>query len=512
MFASTVRTALQWMTPRAGRKLPAAAWEHQSFELHDIGTQRAAAVALKEPKYWAGRIDDACKEVPLRTWVIEIGIGADESGDVLFGTRLICVTRGADAPFTRSVPSFVRRLLRSGAELDQRLVVQRPTIVESRQDVDELLHLLEAKERSSDVLVFSLPENSDDPTTAAASATLVAEKLFGVAHVFVITGKASYYLTDRVGRELSVFMQAVRIYRPGFHAWLDQGERHPLFLPNRIASWANEGPAGFETWLVDRCLWETVHGLGRNDRLPAFNTVRQLAAKEERTTLKEAGGSNEELLRLFESDNDQLRSEIQEQKDVYDGLLAVAEKLRDDALHSADAAKAQALERQHRLRQLELRVAELEGNRETPIPSTFDGFEEWCQENLRGAVEVTGRAIQGVRKSDFHDPAFVYKVLMLLRDLYVPMRVDPSPERRLAYEGALQELQLEESGTGDGVKYAADSYSVQYGGTRRPLDRHLKGSNSRDRRFGFRLYFFWDDEGEVVVVGWLPSHLDNRLT
>jgi hypothetical protein len=90
------------------------------------------------------------------------------------------------------------------------------------------------------------------------------------------------------------------------------------------------------------------------------------------------------------------------------------------------------------------------------------------------------------------------------------MRVDATPDRREAYAQALKQLQLEESATGDGVKYAADLYSVQYGGARRPLDRHLKGSDSRDRRFGFRLYFFWDEDEQVAVVGWLPSHLDNR--
>ena len=62
------------------------------------------------------------------------------------------------------------------------------------------------------------------------------------------------------------------------------------------------------------------------------------------------------------------------------------------------------------------------------------------------------------------------------------------------------------------MKFAADLYSVQYGGSRRPLDRHLKGGISRERRYGFRLYFFWDDESQLVVVGWLPSHLDNRAS
>ncbi len=92
------------------------------------------------------------------------------------------------------------------------------------------------------------------------------------------------------------------------------------------------------------------------------------------------------------------------------------------------------------------------------------------------------------------------------------MRIDGGSDKKTAYEAALAKLQLEDSATGDGVKFAADIYSVQYGGQRRILDRHLKGSDSRDRRYGFRLYYIWDDEGQVVVVGWLPSHLDNRAS
>ena len=49
-------------------------------------------------------------------------------------------------------------------------------------------------------------------------------------------------------------------------------------------------------------------------------------------------------------------------------------------------------------------------------------------------------------------------------------------------------------------------------GTKRELDRHLKKGNSRNSRHCFRLYFFWDDEDEQVVVGWLTSHLDTRQT
>ena len=50
------------------------------------------------------------------------------------------------------------------------------------------------------------------------------------------------------------------------------------------------------------------------------------------------------------------------------------------------------------------------------------------------------------------------------------------------------------------------------GGRPRVLDWHLKRGESRERTRCFRLYYFWDDETQCAVVGWLPSHLDNSLT
>jgi hypothetical protein len=361
-------------------------------------------------------------------------------------------------------------------------------------------------------VVFTLPERSTKIAEAAASAADVHNKLQTAAHVFVVTGPATYFLTDAVGRELSVFHQGVRIYRPGFRAWLDQPSNHPLVLPRRIAGWGGEGPPAFESWLVDQVLANTVHGGKREERLPSFTTVRQAATQLERATLRSAGGTDAELLKLFEQDNEQLRAEIKEQREQYDGLLVAAETEREAAIRDANAAKAQALERLHRLRLLEQRLAVTVDRSTAPIPESLDGFEDWCRANLVGAVELVGRAFQGVRKSDYHDPQFIYRSMLLLRDYYVPMRVEGTPQRRQAYETALQYMQLDESPTGNGIAYAPELYSVQYGGARQSLDRHLKGSNSRDRRFGFRVYFFWDEEGQVAVVGWLPSHLDNRAS
>ncbi len=512
-FTESIKHILRWMNRRAGRSLPEAAWQGQSFELTDIGAQRTAAVALPEHQFWAARLDDADKTVPLRTWVTEIGVGMEANGDTLFGARLICVTRGTHELFQRTVPGFVRAIMSDGpAEVDGVPLTRDVPVISNADEVDQLVGLLESPHRQADVLVFALPDGSSNPSEAAASANSVHDATLGAAHVYVLAGPASFLLTDRVGRELSVFRQAVRTYRPGFRAWIDEPSRHPLALPDRIASRDKAAPGEFERWLVNLSLGNSAHAPGREDRLPSFNTVRQLAAQLERERLRKAGGTDAELIRLFEQDNEQFRNDLQEQKEQYDGLLLAADAEREAAIQEANAAKAQALERLHRIRQLEKKIAESAAPLATPIPDTLDDFETWCKEHLAGSVEIANRAYQGVRKSEFHDPQFIYHALLLLRDQYVPMRIEGTPERRRSYEEALDALQLEDSATGEGVKFSADLYSVQYGGTRRPLDRHLKGSDSRDRRYGFRLYFFWDDEGQVVVVGWLPSHLDNRAS
>lgn len=79
---------------------------------------------------------------------------------------------------------------------------------------------------------------------------------------------------------------------------------------------------------------------------------------------------------------------------------------------------------------------------------------------------------------------------------------------------ALAELGLEESASFSRSRAGeqGDEYFVRFGERRRELDRHLKGSNARDERRRFRLYFFWDEDSQQVVVGWFPSHLSTRLT
>ena len=505
---------LSWMANRVGKPLPKNAWKGDSFEIYEVGAQRAAAVMLDEPEYWAARLDDADKSIPQRTWVTEVGIAKKSAKQFLFGARLVCTTRGENPRFSRTLPGFVRQIIEQGdATLDGVRVKDRPWIVRDEQAVDQLVNLLQKPTRRANVIVLSLPESSENEEETIISASDLCRQTLGAAHVVVITDPATFHLSDRVGKQLSVFQQAVRTYRPGFDALMDERFSHPLGLRQRILDWSG-GPSTYAEFLVDSTLSDTVKRADLESEVPSYAQIRRFAARRRLKLARASNATERELLDMFEHDNARLISELEELKETSDSLLATAEQERDVAQAMEASAKSRALSLRSRIEALEAALNN-QGVSEAPsIPETLVNFEKWALQNVSGAVELHPRALRGVKESQYSIPQLLYQSLLLLRDYYVPMRRHGGINRKRAYEKACQELGLEETRSFSSTSFGeqGDTYFVNYAGQRRMLELHLKRGNSRESRHCFRLYFFWDDDAEQVVVGWLPSHLETRAT
>jgi hypothetical protein len=516
VFDETRNAVLRWLDNRAGSRLPNNAWEGDSFELEEVGAQRTAAVTVSDPHYWAARLDDADRYVPQRVWTTEIGIGEHARGTVLVGARLFCSTRGDLVPFNRSVPGFIRQIVEGQpAELDGHSISTRPRVIATEEDVDDLVGLLISPVRTCDVIVFSLPERSTDPLETAASASEVALRTIGGAHVTILTGPASYMLTDRVGKEFSVFHQGVRTYRPGFNPNQDEPFSHPLALPSRIAAWPDDGARAYERFLVAQALARTVSRSDIENKLPSFAAVRRVAAQIRISAAQDGGSSTSDLLKLAEEENERLRKALDEEKDTSDGLLKVAEDERSRMEAEADQLRANNRHLRCRIQQLEEQSRSNGGTySDIDVPSTLGNFEDWCTRHLAGSVEMHNRAFQGIKRSEFAQVPLIYKSLLMLRDYYVPMRRNGGLERLQAFEQACETLGITEEPTFTGPRLGeeGETYLVRFSGRLVELDRHLKKGISREPRFCLRVYFFWDAKGEQVVVGWLPSHLDTRIT
>lgn len=512
-FSKAQREILKWMSARAGPQLPPQAWEGASFELEEIGAQRTAAIALDQPKYWAARLDDADKVVAQRVWTTEIGIAEEPSGNVLVGARLVCSARGDNPAFIRTVPGFVRGIVQNcDVYIDSRRIDDQPWLIHDEDSVDALVSLLAKKNRRNNVIVYSLPEGSVEPSEVLGSPENLAKRLAGVAHVAVITSPASFALTDIVGKEFSVFRQAIRTYRPDFDWRLDEPFRHPLGLPERVSKWPNGGLAAYEGVLISQALAATVFLEDRERELPSFAMVRRAAAEIRRATADHQEKPERDRLELADAEISELKQSLDEERETLTGLLKVAEEERDQAIGEAEQLDATAVHLRHRIEQLEskLREAQLE----VSIPSSLDGFESWASENLSGYVVLHNRALRGAKDSVYDDTSLIYKSLLLLKNEYVAMRRHGGLDLKESYEKKCQELGITEEATfaGDRSGEEGDTYFVRYSGRRVELDRHLKKGNSRDPRYCFRLYFFWDERTQQAIVGWLPSHLTNRAS
>lgn len=516
LFAATIKQVLLWLKNRAGRALPQAAWDQKSFELESIGAQRTAAVALDSPRYWSARLDDADKHTAQRTWVTEIGIGVTDAGEVLFGARLTCTTRGDDVPYDRSLPGFVFSIIeRSKADvlLDGRVIQKKPVPVRTEDEVNALVDLLESPQRRHPVILFSVPEGINDPAQVAANADFVTEKTRGAAHVFVLTSEASFAFTEAVGRKMSVYRQSVRLYRPGFRRWKDDAYDHPVTRVEGIQALRTqhpEKPKFFEHWLVSQALAVTAYRPDREEQLPSFEDVRRQAAKMQRRTVQEQGGTDTDLLQMAYDEIARLEADAQKEKETYEGLLQASEQEREQLESARNNAVAEGHALRAHIARLEKQLTDV-GSR-TPIPQDLREFETWCQQHLTGSVTLHSRAFRGVKQSVYENPSLLYEALLLLRDGYVPMRRGASPDAKAWFETERTRLKIDNSKVGEATKTHPEQYTIDHAGSRKVLDWHLKHGASREATRCFRLYYFWDEDTQTVVVGWLPSHLDNGMT
>jgi hypothetical protein len=112
-FEGVQALILDWLREKAGQGLSDAMLRGETDSLDPLGAQRVETVALADPLLWAARQDFQDERVPRRSWVTEAMLAPAGADSLLLGFRLHCVTLGDPAPFSRSVPRFMREVARN---------------------------------------------------------------------------------------------------------------------------------------------------------------------------------------------------------------------------------------------------------------------------------------------------------------------------------------------------------------------------------------------------------------
>ena len=238
---------------------------------------QAVRISNDEMDYWCARLDDNDKDVAGRVWTTELTV-AHKLSDArpVFGLRQIVTTPEDEPAFTPALPGVIRQLAETpGLERNRRPITQKPTIVSTESEVDALIDLVQDKSRIMPVYVLTLGEGITETSDAIIEPFEFARRCVAIAHVVVLTGPASYCLTDKVGKTLSVFNRAIRTYRSSFD-YSDSPFDHPLALSHAISNWNEVGPTAFADFLVDRAAAESLRH-SRDDRdLPVFSAVKKM--------------------------------------------------------------------------------------------------------------------------------------------------------------------------------------------------------------------------------------------
>lgn len=506
--STEVRTSAQlqvlsWLKGKKGIPIPASAMSGQSWDYESPDSARTVEIETSHG-LWAMRFDDPCNEVVGRIWRVELAIAdTQDSGPALGCTLSVLVPAGAPATIPPSVPAVVRDIARTiGLRDDGRELNGSTWQVERPVDVDRLIKLVESPTRNRAVVVVS----RNPGMRSFADASRIGQELAGIAHVVELDPSSTYELSRRFGKPLSVFGDAIRVYRTGFDSDNDSRYRHPLFLAD---NWADRLHSLRWALRFD-AIQETIARPDEARDLPSFSLIRRVAVEQR---LREAINTPNSVAssEAMERDFSRLQADVKQ----WEEMAFEEERIRRAAERARDEAKQRAWSYAARLRMLEQALSDAGKNTApTEWPDSFDGLAEWAEANLAGRVVVTPRAIKIARQSVFRDHELAYRALYHLGTAYWEMRTIGGPALLEACKIAEASMGLTRSNTGAAINDSrfADQYRVTYEGTTYVLDQHLVGSASHNEQHGLRIYFAWDSEENLVIVGSLPIHLTNSLT
>lgn len=482
---------LRWAQRRAGQRLPREAWDGESFELPLPGRD-PSAIRLRAgaSDLWAFRIHDPDKTVPGRAWTTEVVLGHLPSKPAQFSTRLLVATPEEDFSIDPAVPGFVQQIAeKCGLMVGSQAAFASPAVHADGEDAEALIEHLTDPGRLLPTIVLTLADGASAPFIKAEK---LASVLTGLAHVAVAHPDASWRLTERLGKRLSVFGGAARVYLPGFEGTADPFA-HRLVLPEQLVS--VHGVERATRWLRQSAAQAGLQRTRLGGDVLTFSAIRAAQLEVQQSTLREADASDADQLAAALKRIDALKGEIEDLKTEQAYYIEEFEKERE----RAEVGEAQAQKSAYRIQQLtdQLKSKGDDPDQEIRLPADWSEFASWCDENLTGRLVLTPSAHRGTRKPLFQDVETAAKSLLWL--------ATEGRDRFLNGGGALANVPIL-----DGVQNApcgADEFDFDWNGRRLSCDWHIKnGGNTRDPSRCLRIYYCFDQQTQQIIVSDMPAH------
>lgn len=534
IFHKTIEIAFEWLRRKTPELLPKPTTNKESFRNEQDG-QVLEAVALPHKGLWAIRLihpDVGMKGIPQvagRTWTTDIAVALEEERVVL-GVEVFSSTLNQYAQLPAFIrPGIIKLAIESIGLFQIRPLEGIPWILSPKEDLNELEELLTSPKRTLAVIVVSeeAPGNgsflAEKEPHYTIDAAFLANELKGYAHVVQMPFDLSIEWTKKVGKPWSVYDGAVRTYLPGLDFESHSYFSHPLAIRSSILNFISQevsitenkdGPQTFQSFLVEKTRKTMPRFSFSWDPLLFCTEARTLELSEMANGM--LGGAECVSCRKVQSEQ---IFRLQEQIREIEGKSREWEELADSFSKELDFQKQQNYTLRNYADTLRISFRNSTGkvtDEEVTLPDDYESLLEWVEKNLSGRLLLLPRAVRSVKNAFYKDVSLVYKSLLLLAEEYRNMRLGFDTGKTF-FEKRISELGVELGGSISNVSAGEyeDRYFVNYptdSSSKRKLDFHLKKGNTKDDKFCMRIYFFWDEETNQVVVAHLPSHLESRMT
>ncbi len=534
---------LRWVSEKTGytftdqeRSEPAFLVQKPNFSIEAISLS-----AEGQGHLWMLQFKHPDSKIKTREWVTEIAIGTNADQKTHFGVRLnYRDTTAIVQNNIFSVPGVLRKITEvPGLNMDGVSISPKPREINDYEDLESFFTLAELPNRTLPIVMVT--ESYDDGYIL--NAENLAFRLEGVAHVFKIPHGFTFPITDKWGRPSSAYGGAARILVPSKDI-IAAGENreHQLFLPSPNG---HQNTRAIETQIIQHAFKANLARLIPEKEFPSFASLKKVFYYQATRSLQEERAAKSRQVR--ETDTTvppavpvetilaEREASLERERKMLEKLRAASEEEVRTALSMAEEVEAnlRAAEAENKtlLDQVAAMTAELDALKNAKpvvtraeISSLFPPLSEvqrWAQEAFPEELLITRRAAKAALGSVYADPDLVYKALILLarqkRNMLIYTELTKggqSRDLRGEFATRARELHLEDgiSINRPSAAQFGETYFVTHEGERFFLDRHLRRGGTRDPRRCFRLYYTYDAATERIVVGHLPSHLENSLT
>lgn len=383
--------------------------------------------------------------------------------------------------------------------------VQTAARVIGDDDVDDLVSgLLLSPERHVPVVAVSVDGYTD---RALVNADELQKSVLGFASVVSLKDKwAAFRLTDAVGKPLSCYNGAVRMYWPGLTLTSDPFD-HPLFLPGRLLAPGRSISQDLFRFLNSIASFRFREGKPIADARAIVENRRAQELDEIRKAVARGGLDAAEMEKALErawDEENRLRSELAERDarisdltDQLDAQKQVWAAIRDEA-QSAARAPAQV---------------------ESKATSGFESVAEAiaaAKGDFCGPAKplvLLERAEKTAAESPYKQPDKVYEVLKALHDIGEKWKKNKGALGPDGWRGALEK---------EGFIYKpaisqttrtkwGDEYTFKYNGDKLLFEEHVT-LGAGDPNTCASVHWILDKKNWVVVVGHCGRHLPNTRT